>query len=57
MANEMLEKEIADLTAQLNSALKKMEEQDDGFIDKKHFDEIFEINKQLGHNVKLKNSL
>lgn len=55
MTNDQLDKEILELTIKLNKALKDLQEEGNGFIDKKAIEKVFTINRELEEKIKLKN--
>lgn len=56
MTNDQLDKEILELTIKLNKALKDLQEEGNGFIDKRAIEKVFTINSELEQKIKLKNS-
>lgn len=51
---ENLKTEIEQAIIELNQALKKLDEQGNGFIDKKRFDAVFDAYNKLGKLLKLR---
>jgi len=52
MTKESIEKEIKDLVIKLNNATKELAEQGNAFIDKKYFDKVFKINRELEEKIR-----
>lgn len=50
-----LEIEIAELTIQLTKALKELEDEGNGFIDKSKIEKVFQINHTLQVKLNIKN--
>jgi len=44
---ESLLKKRAEIVIKLNKAVKKLQDEGDGFIDKKYFDDVFRWNEEL----------
>jgi hypothetical protein len=56
MTNNNLDEEILELTIKLNNALKDLQEEGNGFIDKNAIEKVFSINRELEEKIKLKNN-
>jgi hypothetical protein len=52
-----LDIEIYELTIKLNKAITNLTNEGDGFIDKKLWDIVYELNELLSNKINLKNQL
>ena len=57
MTKTKLDIEIYELTIKLNKAITNLTNEGDGFIDKKLWDIVYELNELLSNKINLKNQL
>ena len=57
MTKTKLDIEIYELTIKLNKAIPNLTNEGDGFIDKKLWDIVYELNELLSNKINLKNQL